>query len=335
MLGERQAGVEGVNDRSCLVTGGAGFIGSHLVTALVAQGYRVRVFDDLSSGHEEYLREVADDVEFIRGDIRDLDALRSASKGVDTLFHHAAISSAPRSLQDPVGTLDINVRGAQNALEAARLTGVRRVVIASSAAVYGAATEMPLRESMLPRPISPYGAHKLMCEHLCSVYSHVFDLEAVALRYFNVYGPRQDPNSDYAGVITRFAARLRAGEAPVIFGDGEQTRDYVYVGDVVRANLLAAASEAAVGSVFNIGSGERTSLNTLLRVMGEVMNVPVAPERTPARTGDIRHSVASITRAGELLGYAPQVTLREGLASLLERRGDDEDDQTLPREISA
>jgi len=324
-----------VNDVSCLVTGGAGFIGSHLVTALVAQGYRVRVFDDLSSGREENLRQVAADVQFIRGDIRDLDALRAASEGVDVVFHLAAISSTLHSLKDPDGTLNINVRGAQNALEAARLAAVRRVVIASSAAVYGAATEMPLHEALPPHPISLYGAHKLMCEHLCGVYGHVYGLETVALRFFNVYGPRQDPNSDYAGVITRFAAKLRAGEAPVIFGDGEQTRDYVHVEDVTRANLLAATSDAAVGGVFNIGSGERASLNELLRVIGDVMETPVAPERAPARVGEIRHSGASIARARETLAYAPQVTLRDGLLRLLGSGGDDSDDQMVSYEISA
>ena len=306
-----------MNNLRCLVTGGAGFIGSHVAVALVAQGCHVRVFDDLSSGREENLREVAKDVELIRGDICDLVALRAASEGVDVLFHLAAISSTSHSLQDPIGTFVVNVRGAQNALEAARLAEVRRVVIASSAAVYGMAKDLPLRESLAPHPISPYGAHKLMAEQLCDVYGHAYGLQTVALRYFNVYGPRQDSNSDYAGVITQFAARLRADEAPVIFGDGEQTRDYVHVADVARANLLAATSDTAIGDVFNIGSGERTSLNTLLGVMGEVMGVPVVCEHTPARTGDIRHSVASIERARALLGYAPRVSLRDGLSSLL------------------
>lgn len=301
----------------CLVTGGAGFIGSHLVAALAADGHQVRVFDDLSSGRQENLGQVASDVRLLQGDIRDLAALRAAADGVDVIFHLAAIASVRRSLEEPATTLDINVKGTQNALEAARLAGVRRVVFASSAAVYGAETAMPLRESMPTRPISHYGAHKLMGERLCDVYGHLYGLETVALRYFNVYGPRQNPHSEYAAVIPRFAALLRGGGTPTIYGDGTQTRDFIHVSDVARANLLAATADAAIGGVFNLGSGERTSISDLLRVMGEVVGSPVTPRHAPARAGDIRESVASVTLLRATLGFTPQVSLRDGLAGLL------------------
>ncbi len=222
-----------------------------------------------------------------------------------------------RSLDDPDGTLDINVRGTQNVLEAARRAGARRVVIASSAAVYGANATTPLAETLAAEPISHYGAHKLMAERLCAVYRHLYGLETVALRYFNVYGPRQDPRSEYSGVISRFAATLQAGGTPTIYGDGEQTRDFIHVTDVARANLLAATAERAVGGVFNVGSGRPITINDLARVMSDLLGVERRPTYQDPRPGDIRRSVADIARIQETLGYQPRVSLRAGLADLL------------------
>ena len=303
-----------------LVTGGAGFIGSHIALTLAAQGKRVRVFDDFSTGRIENLTgangELAD-IEIMRGDLRDIDAVRAAAVGVEVIFHEAAIASVPRSLAEPALTLDVNVKGTLHTLEAARHAGVRRVVIASSSAVYGDTPTLPLREDLRPRPLSPYAAHKLTSEQLCEVYARLYGLETVALRYFNVFGPRQDPNSEYAAVIPRFVTRLRAGERPIIYGDGEQTRDFIHISDVVRANLLAATVADAVGGSFNIGAGERVSLNQLLRIASELLGAEAQPEYQPARAGDIRDSVADISLARRALGFAPQMSLRAGLAELL------------------
>lgn len=303
-----------------LVTGGAGFIGSHIALSLAAAGERVRVFDNFTSGSAFNLAgapAASPRVEVVEGDLRDAVAVHSATKGVAVIFHEGAIASVPRSLAEPVYTLDVNVKGTLNVLEAARLQGVRRVVIASSSAVYGDTSTMPLRESMPPRPLSPYAAHKLSDEYLCAVYTRLYGLETVALRYFNVFGPRQDPNSEYAAVIPRFVAKLRAGEAPIVFGDGEQTRDFIHVSDVVRANLLAASVKEAVGGVFNIGGGERVSLNQALRIAGEALGVAVQPDYREARAGDVRDSVADISLAREVLGFTPSVSFQEGLTALL------------------
>ncbi len=304
-----------------LVTGGAGFIGSHLARALAEAGKQVRVFDDFSSGRMDNLAGVSADaatnIEIVRGDLRDAEAVRAAAAGVEVIFHEGAIASVPRSVVEPETTLDVNVKGLLHVLEAARQAGVRRVVIASSSAIYGDTPTLPLRESMPPRPLSPYAAHKLMDEHLCAVYARLYGLETVALRYFNVFGPRQDPNSEYAAVIPRFAAKLRAGERPTVYGDGEQTRDFIHISDVVRANLLAASVAGAAGGVFNIGSGERISLNHLLRIAGELFGVEPQPDYQPPRAGDIHDSVADISQAREALGFAPQMPFRAGLADLL------------------
>ena len=300
-----------------LVTGGAGFIGSHIAVALAKAGHQVRVLDDFSSGGEHNLADAPSGIKIIRGDLRDAQAVRAAAAGVDVIFHEGAVASVPRSLVEPETTLDVNVKGTVNVLEAARAQGVRRVVIASSSAIYGDTPTLPLNESMSPRPMSPYAAHKLMGEQMCDVYRRLYGLETVALRYFNVFGPRQDPNSEYSAVIPRFVAKLRKGEQPIIFGDGEQTRDFVHISDVVQANLLAATVQQAVGGVFNIGGGQRISLNAVLHTASEVLGKPAHPEYREARAGDIRDSVADITRARDVLGFAPQVTFRDGLAGLL------------------
>lgn len=301
----------------CLVTGGAGFIGSHLVDGLIAAGYPVRVLDDLSTGSEANLRQHRGALKILRGDLRDGDAVRAAMSGVEVVFHLAAISSVQRSIIDPVESIDVNVRGAMQVLQMAQESGVRRVILASSAAVYGDSDALPLNERESPRPLSPYAVHKLACEHLCKVFTHLYGLETVALRYFNVYGARQRPDAEYAAAIPRFVERLRRNEAPVIFGDGEQTRDFIHISDVVRANLLAAESPTACGCAINIASGHAASVNEVVRILTELTGATVAPRYDAPQPGDIRESVADIALARQQLGFEPRVSLREGLARLL------------------
>ncbi len=303
----------------CLVTGGAGFIGSHLVDGLLAAGHQVRVLDDLSTGDEAHLARHRGKLKILRGDLRDVDAVRAAMQDAEVVFHLAALSSVQRSIVEPVESIDVNVRGSMQVLEVARESGVRRVIFASSAAVYGDSEALPLSEVLEPRPLSPYAVHKLACEHLCKVFAQMYGLETVALRYFNVYGSRQRPNAEYAAAIPRFVERLRRNVAPVIYGDGEQTRDFIHISDVVRANLLAAESPAAVGKVMNIASGEGISVNAVVRTLTELTGASVAPRYEAEQPGDIRESVADISLAREVLGFTPVITLREGLARLLEQ----------------
>jgi len=304
--------------KTYLVTGGAGFIGSHIAATLLERGETVRIFDSLVTGREINLAALKGQAEYIQGDLRDGVVLKEAMRGVDVVFHQAAIASVPRSIADPTGSLEINVNGTQNVLLAARDAGVRRVVFASSSAIYGDAPEFPKREDMYPAPLSPYALHKLTGEFLCSIFTRIYGLETIALRYFNVFGPRQDPASEYAAVIPRFLSLLSTGQRPVIFGDGEQTRDFVYVGDVVRANLLASTSSKAVGAVINIGAGKHTSLNTVLRIARELLGVQIEAEYRDGRPGDVRDSLADIQLAHRLLGFQPEIDLRTGLALTLE-----------------
>lgn len=301
-----------------LVTGGAGFIGSHIAAALLERGERVRVFDNMLAGRKINLAALGGQAEFIEGDVRDHAALAEAMKGVEVVFHQGAIASVPRSIADPAGSLEINVTGTQNVLLAAREQGVRRVVYASSSAVYGDAPTLPKREDLPTNTLSPYAVHKLAGEMLCEVFTRIYGLETVALRYFNVFGPRQDPASEYAAVIPRFLTMLLEGKRPVVFGDGEQTRDFVYIANVVQANLKAAVAPAAVGRAMNIGCGERISLNEVLRLAGELLGITVEAEYRPARPGDVRDSVADISLARDLLGYQPEISLRAGLTRTLE-----------------
>ena len=305
--------------RRSLVTGGAGFIGSHIAQALLERGERVRIFDNLSTGRTSNLDALHGEVDVVRADLRNVGAVRAAMEDVDVVFHQAAIASVPESLANPAMTLDVNVVGTQNILLAARDHGVRRVVFASSCALYGERPELPSHESLLPDPLSPYAVHKLTGEGLCSVFTRTFGLETVALRYFNVFGPRQDPASDYAAAIPKLTRALARGVNPVVFGDGEQTRDFVYVENVAQANLLAADATAAVGQVINVGSGESISINDMLRVAADLLHVPLHPEYREARAGDVRHSRADISRARALLGYEPSVGFRDGLARTIER----------------
>ena len=296
-----------------LVTGGAGFIGSHIVRRLVERGEPVRVLDNLSTGHLANLDAVRDRIEFIAGDLRDEAAVRRAVAGVTTIFHEAAEPSVPRSIADPETTYAINVTGMLALMTAAKDAGVKRLVFASSSAVYGNDPEMPKRETMAPAPISPYASSKLAGEGLCQVFTAAYGLEAVALRYFNVFGPGQDPNSAYAAVIPKFLDAIRRDEPPRIFGDGEQSRDFVFVEDVVTANLLAAESSGIGGQVFNIATGEAVTLNQTLGLIESLTGAATNAQRLPERAGDVRHSLADISKARRVLGFAPSVSLEEGL----------------------
>jgi UDP-glucose 4-epimerase len=296
-----------------LVTGGCGFIGSTIVRALLARGDRVRVLDDLSSGRRENLAGLAG-VELLQDDLRSKAACEKACAGVAVVYHQAARPSVPRSIEDPQGSFDVNVVGTHHLLLAARAARVRRVVLASSSSVYGDQPALPKREDQPPAPMSPYAAQKLAAEQLALAFSRSMGLEAVALRYFNVFGPRQDPNSAYAAVVPAFSSKLLAGQAPVIYGDGGQTRDFSFVEDVARANLLAGSAPAASGLAINVAGGQRVSLLELFELLARLCGAQgVRPRHAPARTGDIRDSLASIDRAREALGWRPEVGLEEGL----------------------
>lgn len=300
-----------------LVTGGAGFIGSHLVAGLLARGREVRVLDDLSSGRREFVPGCGD-VELLVGDVRDPDTVRRAVGGVEVVFHQAALRSVPGSVEDPFAYHDVNVTGTMRLLLAARDAGVRRLVFASSSAVYGEQSVMPLHEKLRPQPISPYGASKLIGEHYCANFSLHYGLETVSLRYFNVFGPRQDPNSEYAAVVARFILAARRGVPLEIHGDGEQTRDFIYVENVVDANLAAAEAPGVAGEVFNIACGERLSVLDIARGIEDVLGRPLPLRHTPARRGDVRDTLADISQARARLGFAPAVSFQEGLRRTVE-----------------
>jgi UDP-glucose 4-epimerase len=300
-----------------LVTGGAGFIGSNLVVRLVEQGEEVRILDNFSSGKLENLEAVRGRIDLVEGDLRDDDVVRRAVLGADVVFHQAAVASVPQSIADPRTTFDVNVTGTLNVLRAAHHAGCRRVVFASSSAVYGDGPEMPKREEMTPNPLSPYAVSKLSGEQLCSVWMRVFGVETVALRYFNVFGPRQDPESQYAAAIPRFLSILEECGEPVIYGDGDQSRDFVYVDDVVDANLRAAAAPNAAGRAFNIAAGRAVTVNAVVALMAGLLNVEPRPRHEPGREGEVRHSLADISAARQTLGYAPRVSLAQGLERIL------------------
>jgi UDP-glucose 4-epimerase len=300
-----------------LVTGGAGFIGSHLVEALVERGDEVVVIDDLSAGSLENLEPFKDKITFIEGSIEDLDLLKENMKGVDLVFHQAAVASMPLSIEDPLETTDVNLEGTLKVMIAARDAGVKRVVYASSAAVYGNSDSDKNDEDDPKVPLSPYAIQKLACEYYGKLFMDLYELETVGLRYFNVFGERQDPSSPYSGVISKFVDVMKAGESPTIFGDGEQTRDFVYVKDVVAANLLASEKEGVGGDVFNIGTGETVTIKQLTETLNEILETSFEPTFEDARDGDIKHSCSSIQKAQEKLGYAPTYDLEKGLRSLL------------------
>jgi nucleoside-diphosphate-sugar epimerase len=302
-----------------LVTGGAGFIGSHLTSALLASGARVRVIDNLSTGYRENLAEIDGDIDFVNASITDQNSLTRALEDVEIVFHEAAIPSVPRSVNAPLETHESSVNGTFTLLLAARDQKVRRVIYAASSSAYGDQPESPKRESMRPDPLSPYAVAKLVGEYYCQVFTRSYGLETVSLRYFNVFGPRQDPGSEYSGVISRFVSALQSGERPVIYGDGEQSRDFTYISNVVDANLRAAASSAAIGKTINIGNGESVTVNQLLQTLKELSGRPnVTAEYRDARPGDVRHSLADLSLANSLLGYTPQVGLEDGLRLTLD-----------------
>jgi UDP-glucose 4-epimerase len=304
--------------RSALVTGGAGFIGSHLVDALVAHGCRVTVLDNLSTGKEENLVSSRDRVRFVRGDIRDRRALDEAMAGCDAVFHLAAVVSVVQTTQDPLGSASINETGSLHVLEAARAAGVLRFVFASSCAVYGDDPALPKREDMSPNPLTPYAVQKLAVEYYLRVYRTLYGLETVALRFFNVFGPRQDPTSPYSGVISIFVDKALGSAPPLIYGDGLQTRDFVFVADVVRALLAATRSPSAPGHVFNVGTAESVSVNHLWEKIANLSGTSARPAYAPRRAGEVLHSRSSIALAREHLQFAPEVALDRGLEATIE-----------------
>jgi UDP-glucose 4-epimerase len=301
-----------------LVTGGAGFIGSHLATALVRRGNSVRILDNLSTGKLDNLAEVASKVEFMQGDVTDAASVREACRGVSAIFHEAAQVSVPQSVVDPFKSYEVNAIGTLRMLEAAREAGVKRFVFAASSAAYGNSTDLPKVETMLPTPLSPYAAGKVAAEHLLQVWANCHGMRTVALRYFNIFGPRQADDSPYTGVIALFAKALLEGRQGTIFGDGEQTRDFTYIDNVIAANLLAVDRELAPGTIMNVGTGESISINTLYRAMCERLGMTCLPRYAEPRAADVLHSVASIERARRVLGYEPKIDWRTGLATTVD-----------------
>jgi len=300
-----------------LVTGGAGFIGSNTVDELVRRGHGVVVLDDLSSGKEENLAEVRNKITFVKGSITDLEAVQKAMHQAEYVIHLAARTSVPRSIKDPLDTNRINVEGTLNVLLAARDNKVRRLIFAASSAAYGETLELPKTESMRPEPISPYGVTKYIGELYAHVFGRCYGLETACLRYFNIFGPRQDPDSPYSGVLSRFAMAFLEGQQPVVFGDGQQTRDFTYVDNAVQANLLACEAPSASG-VFNVGTGSRVSLNQTLELLRRISRKDLEAKYEPPREGDIRDSQADIAKAREILGYDPTVLFEEGLERTFE-----------------
>ncbi len=301
--------------KSVLITGGAGFIGSHLAEELIKQGCTVRVLDDFSEGKKENVAFLKKE-QIIKASVLDQKAVEAAMKDMEIVFHEAAQTSVQRSLQEPLLTNNTNVIGTLQVLMAARKAGVRKLILASSAAVYGNAGKRQCAEDMQPSPLSPYAASKASAEAYCTMYHHLYGLKTVCLRYFNVYGPRQDPRSEYTSVIQRFRECFAAGKQPTIFGDGEHVRDFVHVYDVVKANLLAAAGNVR-GTAINIASGNAVTINSLINIFQEVTGKNLQPSHQEPRAGDIRYSLASIEKAKRLFGFAPSVSLRDGIQTLM------------------
>jgi UDP-glucose 4-epimerase len=304
--------------KKILVTGGAGFIGSHIVEDLVNSGHSVRIIDNFLTGKKENIEALQNEIELIIGDIRDLDACYKAVEGVDVVLHQAALASVSRSIEDPLLSHDINVNGTLNILLASRDAGVKMLVFASTASLYGNALALPKREDMQETPLSPYAISKLIGEKYCQVFSQIYGLSTVCFRYFNVFGPRQDPSSQYAAVVPSFITKMLKGEGCTIYGDGEQTRDFIYVKNVVEANLSVLDRDSVSGEIINIASGEETSINTLAEEMATILNFKGAPEHEEPRQGDVKHSYADISKLKELLKYTPPVPFQEGLAETIQ-----------------
>ena len=301
-----------------LVTGGAGFIGSNIAERLVKDGHKVRVIDNLSTGKVENMDSFIDKAEFVHGDIRYLNTVNEAMKGVDFVIHQAALPSVPRSVETPIESNDNNTNGTLNILYAAKENGVKRVVYAASSSAYGESPTLPKIETMKPDPLSPYAVNKLVGEYYCSVFSTVYGLETVTLRYFNVFGPRQDPTSYYSAVIPKFIKAMLEGTQLTIFGDGEQSRDFTYIDNVVNANLLACKAPKAAGQMMNLACGDRMTLNDLVKHLQDILGVNIEAVYEPERKGDIKHSLSDITKAKELLGFEVAVSLYDGLKKTAE-----------------
>jgi len=296
-----------------LITGGAGFIGSHIVRRLISRGKLVRVVDNLFTGRSARLDDVRDSIEFVDGDLADDRVSEAVVRDVDYVLHQAAVPSVQRSVSDPVGTNRANLTATLNLLEASRRAGVRRFIYAGSSSAYGDTEILPKKEDMPPNPLSPYALQKLVGERYCKLYYDLYGLETVSLRYFNVFGPDQDPHSEYSAVIPKFITKLLAKQPLTVYGDGEQSRDFTYVENVVEANMLAVRAVKAPGSVCNIGCGEHITLNKLIRLLEEILGVKANVNYAATKAGDVRHSLADITRARHLLGYEPKVMVKEGL----------------------
>ncbi|MGM0465694.1 MAG: SDR family oxidoreductase [Acidobacteriota bacterium] len=302
----------------CLVTGGAGFIGSSLVRGLLKEGKTVRVIDNLSTGSIANLEGILDQVEYIDGDIRDLSTIQKASESIKYIFHQAAVPSVPRSIENPVDSNQSNIDGTLNVLLAARDQRVKRVIYAGSSSVYGDTPDLPKKEDMKPHPLSPYAVTKLTGEYYCQVFSDVYGLETVTTRYFNVFGPRQNPESQYAAVIPKFIDAFLRGNSPTVFGDGEQTRDFTFVDNVVHANILCSKAKKTSGEVINIATSSRISLNELISILKEITDRDIDPVYADPRKGDVRHSLADISRAQKMIGYQPIVDLKQGLRKTIQ-----------------
>jgi nucleoside-diphosphate-sugar epimerase len=296
-----------------LVTGGAGFIGSHISEELVKRDHEVRILDNFLTGKKENIASLLDKIEFIEGDIKDFETCQLALEGVDFVLHQAALPSVPRSIKDPLTTNENNIRGTLNVLLASREAKVKKVVFASSSSVYGDDTHLPKIEGRQGNPLSPYALSKLVGEHYCRIFSQIYGLSTVFLRYFNIFGPRQDPFSQYAAVIPNFITKMLKGEKPVIFGDGEQSRDFTFVSNVVEANILASKAQDVSGEAFNIACGERTTVNSLVNTINEVLNKNIDPVHDEPRPGDVKNSFAEISKARKMLKYEPLVPFNEGL----------------------
>ncbi|MDD5424666.1 MAG: SDR family oxidoreductase [Candidatus Omnitrophica bacterium] len=301
-----------------LVTGGAGFIGSNIADELVRRKEKVKVLDNLSSGNKENLKAIRNDIEFIEGDIRDIEVLKNAFRGCDYVIHQAALRSVPKSMTDPALYDEVNVMGTLNVLSAAAHNRVKRVVFASSSSVYGDSEKLPQSEGQIPQPVSPYAATKLSGEHYCRVFAKSFGLETVALRYFNVFGPRQSLESEYAVVIPKFISCILKGEQPPVHGDGKQSRDFTYVDNVVDANLTAALREGVSGEVFNVACGKGYSLLELIKVLNEIMGKDIKPKFEPERAGDVKHTLSDITKMKKMLKLDPKVDFVLGLRKTVE-----------------
>lgn len=301
-----------------LVTGGAGFIGSNIVKGLVERGYQVKVLDNFATGQRSNIEPYIKDIELIEGDIRDFWTVVRATKGIDYILHQAALPSVPRSIDNPLTTTEVNINGTLNILEAARFNEVRRMIYASSSSVYGDSPEMPKNEDMKPMPKSPYAITKLAGEEYCISFYNLYGLETVALRYFNVFGPRQNPFSQYSAVIPKFINMLKSGQKPTIWGDGSTSRDFTYVDNVVHANILACEKKGAAGQVLNIACNKAFTLNELVERLNSIMGITIKPTYGSEKIGDVKHSLADIKKANGILGYTPRIDFGEGLKKTVE-----------------